>query len=316
MDTSAANVFSSVFNTTLLHAAMRSSVPIMYAGLCAAITQQAGILNIGTEGIMLIGAFVAVTVSYFAQSWLVGVLCAMLVGMIVAWILALGNLRYNANMPAICTAMNMFAVAITRFGLESIFHTAGNFSSPEIVPIPTVHFKFMENIKILNDIFNDWCLTEWAVILFVALLYVVIFKTTWGLHMRSVGRMEQAAKTAGINVTRIKYQAITVGGLLGGLAGAHLSLGYSVMFQQNMTNNRGFMGIAAMWFGNANPVGTVAGAFIFGFFDSVGARLQPFYGYASRLILAMPHLATIIILSIVLFVKKQNDAKRKSSLPK
>lgn len=209
--------------------------------------------------------------------------------------------------------MNLLAMGLTRFMLESMFKVVGSFIDPGIPKIPRVHFGFMDNIPILNDVFNDWNLTEWLVFLMVALFYIVIYKTTWGLRMRSVGKMEMAAQTAGINVTAIKYQSMLFSGLLGGLAGAHLSLGYMTMFNQNMTNNRGFMGVAAMWFGNAHPVGTVIGAYIFGFFDSVGSRLQP-YGFPPQFVIAMPYLVTVIILAVVLYVQKKREAARKSSL--
>lgn len=313
MSGSISEILSSVFAPSLWYAALRYSTPIMYAGLCAALTQQAGILNIGTEGIMLMGAFLAVVGGYFTGSWIIGILVAMAGGVLIAWFIAVGNLRYRANMPAICTAMNLLVLGLTRFLLETMFGTAGSFIDPKIPPIPKVHLAFLDNIPVLNEIFNNWSLTEWMVILFVVLLYILLYKTTWGLHMRSVGRMEQAAQTAGINVTAIKYQAILAGGALGGLAGAHLSLGYSTMFVENMTNNRGFMGIAAMWFGNANPLGTVAGAYIFGFFDSVGNRLQPF-GFPSQFVLAMPYLITIIVLAVVLWAQKRQIKRKKSSL--
>ncbi|MDR1249503.1 MAG: hypothetical protein LBK63_09400 [Treponema sp.] len=173
-----------------------------------------------------------------------------------------------------------------------------------------MHFN---NIPILGEYFNNWCLTEWLVLLIVPLTWFVIFKTTWGLWVRSVGKMELAAQTAGIHVESYKYQAILVSGLLGGLAGAHLSLGYSNMFVQGITNNRGFMGVAAMWFGGAHPVYTVLGAYIFGFFDSTGSRLQP-YGFPSQFMLAIPYFITVVILAIVMALQLFRENWQKSSL--
>lgn len=315
METSGWDIIKSVFSPSLLYAAFRSATPIMYAGLCAAMTQQAGILNLGTEGIMLMGSFLAVAVGYFSGSWLLGILAAMVGGAGIAWLLAVGSLRYNASMPAICTGMNLLVLGFTRFLLEAVFKVQGSFINPGIPSIPKVNLPFLEAVPVLNDLFNGWTLTEWLVIVVVAALYFVIYKTTWGLRMRSVGKFEMAAQTAGINVMGIKYQSLLVSGLLGGLAGAHLSMGYSNMFVQGMTNNRGFMGIAAMWFGGAHPVYTVVGSYLFGFFDSAGARLQP-YGFPPQFVLAMPYLVTVIILALVMWVQKSKEKKRKSSLPR
>jgi simple sugar transport system permease protein len=310
MDSRIPEILANVFSPSLFYASLRASTPIMYAGLCAAMTQQAGILNLGTEGIMLMGAFLAVAFGYLTESWLWGVFAAMAGGMIIAGWLAVANLRYRAFMPAVCTGMNLFVLAFTRFLLESLFKVQGTFISPRIPAIPRIKF---DTIPVLSEYCNNWCLTEWLALLIVPLVWFVIFKTTWGLRVRSVGKMELAAQTAGINVDSYKYQAILASGLLGGLAGAHLSLGYSNMFVQGMTNNRGFMGVAAMWFGGAHPVYTVLGAYIFGFFDSTGSRLQP-YGFPSQFVLAIPYFITVVILAIVMAVQLRREKRQKSSL--
>ena len=123
--------------------------------------------------------------------------------------------------------------------------------------------------------------------------------------------MPLAAQTAGINVNAMKYQAIAISGLVGGLAGAHLSLGYSTMFVENMTSSRGFMGVAAMYFGGAHPVFTALGCLVFGFSDSIGARLQA-NGVPSQLVLLMPYVVTVVVLAMA--SKMSAEKKRKSSL--
>ena len=303
-------IMGNVFSPSLFYASLRASAPVMYAGLCAAMTQQAGILNLGTEGIMLMGAYLAVAFSYLFHSWVAGVCAAMLGGALIAGMLGIANLRYKAFMPAVCTGMNLFVLGFTRFLLETNFKVQGVFVNPRIPSIPRIS---MGNVPFLKDFLNNWCLTEWLIFLIVPFIWFVIFKTTWGLRVRSVGKMEMAAQTAGLNVQAYKYQTLLISGLLGGLAGAHLSLGYSNMFVQGMTNNRGFMGIAAMWFGNAHPVYTVIGAYIFGFFDSTGSRLQP-YGFPSQFVLAIPYVVTVVILAVVMFIQIRNEVRKKSSI--
>ena len=305
--------FSNIINVSLIYATFRASTPIIYAALCAAITQQANILNVGTEGIMLMGAFMAVAISYTTGSWMLGVLAAMLSGMFMAWIIAIGHIRYKADNCAIGMGVNLLAVALTKYLLNAILGQQGSFSDPKIIGIPKVHIPFLKNIPVFNDIFNDWSITEWFVIILVIAVWFVFYKTVWGLRLRAVGKFEQAAQTAGINVNGMKYQAILIAGLIGGLAGAHLSLGYSNLFRESMTNNRGFMGVAAMYFGNANPIFTAIGCLIFGFADSVGARVQA-YGVPSQIVLLMPYVITIVVLVISLVSKQAAEKKKKSSL--
>ena len=305
--------FSNIINVSLIYATFRASTPIIYAALCAAITQQANILNVGTEGIMLMGAFMAVAISYTTGSWMLGVLAAMLSGMFMAWIIAIGHIRYKADNCAIGMGVNLLALALTKYLLNAILGQQGSFSDPKIIGIPKVHIPFLKNIPVLNDIFNDWSITEWFVIILVIAVWFVFYKTVWGLRLRAVGKFEQAAQTAGINVNGMKYQAILIAGLIGGLAGAHLSLGYSNLFRESMTNNRGFMGVAAMYFGNANPIFTAIGCLIFGFADAVGARVQA-YGVPSQIVLLMPYVITIVVLVISLVSKQAAEKKKKSSL--
>lgn len=302
-----------IFNASLIYATFRASTPIIYAALCAAITQQANILNIGTEGIMLVGAFTAVAISYFTGSWLLGVVIAMFAGALIAMLMALGHIKYNSEICAIGMGINLFAIAITKFLMQVLFNTNGTFSDPKIVPIPRVHLPFLENMPTLNQLFNDWCFTEWFVILFIIILQFIFYKTVWGLRLRAVGQFPMAAQTAGIHVNAVKYQAMLISGLIGGLAGAHLSLGYSAQFVENMTNNRGFMGVAAMYFGGANPVLTAVGCLLFGFADSVGARLQA-YGIPAQFVLMMPYLVTVIVLAISMVIKIGAARKKESSI--
>ena len=302
-----------IFNLSLIYATFRASTPIIYAALCAAITQQANILNIGTEGIMLVGAFTAVAVSYFTGSWMLGILAAMLGGAFIAMIMAVSHIKYNSEICAIGMGVNLLAIALTKFMLQVFFHTSGSFSNPSIVPIPKLHMAFLENVPVLNSLFNDWRFTEWFVIIFIILLQFIFYKTVWGLRLRAVGQFPMAAETAGIQANAVKYQAMLISGLIGGLAGAHLSLGYSTQFVENMTNSRGFMGVAAMYFGGANPVLTAMGCLLFGFSDSVGARLQA-YGIPAQFILMRPYIVTIAVLAISMAVKIQATKKKQSAL--
>ena len=306
-------IFGEIFNSSLIYSTFRASTPIIYAALCATITQQANILNVGTEGIMLVGAFTAVSISFFTGSWILGVLAAMIAGAIIASIMAIGHLRFKADITAIGMGINLFAIAFTKFLLQVLFKINGTFSDPRIIAIPRLNISLLNKIPIIGNIINNWAITEWFVIPFIIILQFFIFKTVYGLRLRSVGQFPMAAESAGINSNRIKYQALIFSGLIGGLAGAHLSLGYSAQFVENMTNNRGFMGVAAMYFGGANPIKVSIGCLLFGFADSIGARLQA-YGLPSQFVLMMPYIVTVVVLAISMAVKIRNQRQKESSV--
>lgn len=307
--------FEKIFSLSLIYATIRSATPIIFAALCASITQQANILNIGTEGIMLIGAFTAVAVSFLTGSWLLAIVVAMLAGVLIAMVMAVGHIKYGAEICAIGMGVNLFAIAITKYMLKSLSGQRGSFSDPKIIGIPKVHMDWLDNYPRLSAVFNNWSVTEWFAIVLVILITFFLYKTVWGLRLRAVGQFPLAAQTAGINVNAMKYQAIALSGLIGGLAGAHLSLGYSKLFAENMTNGRGFMGVAAMFFGGAHPVLTSIGCLVFGFADSVGARLQS-YGVPSQFVLLMPYVVTVVVLAVSMVSKQIKENKRKSSLYK
>ena len=304
---------TSIIDYSIIHATIRASTPILLAAFSAVITQQANILNVGVEGIMLMSAFMAVYVSFLTGSWILAVLAAVVVGLLVAVIIGLAHLKYKGDIFAVGMTVNLLVLALTRFLLQKLLKASGSFYSAEIAPMPKIHFAFLEKLPILNSVFNNYSLLEVLIVPIVVLMWFVLYKTIWGLRTRSIGLNEEAAETAGINTYKRKFQVILLSGVIGGLAGAHLSLGYSNMFVENMTNGRGFMGVAAMFFGNANPVFTTIGCFIFGFADSVGARLQA-YGFPSQFVLMIPYLSTVIILAISMISKQRKNKKMKSAV--
>ncbi len=304
-----------IFNISLIYAMLRSATPLIYAALCASITQQANILNVGTEGIMLTGAFFAVAISYLSGAWYLGVIAAMLAGVFMAGIMAVGHIKFKADITAIGIGVNIFALALTKFLLNVVFNKSGTFSDPAIKPIPRVRIAALDQAGEVGRLFNGWAVTEWFVIILVIGMSFLLYKTIWGLRLRAIGQHPVAAQSVGIHVNSMKYKAMIISGLIGGLAGAHLSLGYSALFTENMTNNRGFMGVAAMYFGGADPFKTTLGCLVFGFSDSVGARLQP-YGLSSQIVLMMPYLVTVIVLAISMYARLRRIERKKSSLLK
>lgn len=302
-----------ILSYNLIHAMIRSSTPILFAALAATITNSTNILNVGIEGTMLMGAFVGVAVSYTTGSWLMGVMAAIIAGVIVSGIIALAHLKYGANIFAVGTTINIFAIAATKFGLNTYLKSYGSFSSPDIAPIPNISIGFLAKNPVINSIFNNYSILELLAIVLVGVMYFVLYKTVWGLQVRSVGLKPMAAQSSGVSSLGKKVQTLLLSGVLAGMGGAYISLGYTTQFVENMTSGRGFMGIAAMFFGNGNPIAVWIGCLVFGFSDSLGARMQSFGLYA-QFVLMVPYLATILVLAISMYRKISREKKQRSAI--
>jgi len=304
--------FFQIFNDTLFRATIRASTPILLATLSCVLTKQADILNIGVEGTMLAGAFTAVYVGYSTGSWLAGLLSAIAVGIIISMFMAMAHIRYGADIFVVGMGVNMLALGVTRFLMQKLLGISGVFVAPEIPPLPRL--KFSVNMGPLFDsLFNEYSLFEPLAIVFVFVIAYVLYRTVWGLRLRSVGLNPMAAETAGISVPMRKFEVMIWSGILGGMAGAHLSLGYSRMFVENMTNGRGFMGVAAMFFGGGNPIWGWVGCLIFGFADSLASRLQPL-GMPPQFVLAIPFVVVIFVLAMAMMRAGRREATRKSAV--
>ncbi|WP_313757736.1 ABC transporter permease [Tissierella sp.] len=304
-------MFSELFNLALIQHTIRTATPLILAALGGLLTQQAGILNIGMEGMILLGAFFGVVGSYFFGSSFMGVFLAAFIGLLIGLLFALFVIDLKSDEFVIGIAINIFAGGLTVFLLRSIFGVKGAFSSPDIVPLPRLNFPMLNKISFLNTIFNNHTVFIYISWILVVLTYIYLYKTPQGIWLRASGEYPDALETAGISPRKMKYISSIACGILCGLAGAHLSLGYLTLFTENMSANRGFIALAAIIFGKANPVGTFFAALLFGFFDALGIRLQV-VGIPSQFTQMIPYVATIFALIIV--TKRQIAKKDKGRI--
>ena len=302
-------MFKQLFNLALVQHTIRTATPLILAALGGLLTQQAGILNIGMEGMILLGAFFAIVGSYFFGNAFVGVALAILVGVLVGLLFALFVIDLKSDEFVIGIAINIFAGGLTVFLLRSIFGVKGAFSSPKIVPLPRINIPLISKIPFLNIIFNNHTIFIYISWILVVLVYIYLYKTPHGTWLRASGEYPEALETAGVSPRKMKYISSIACGVLCGLAGAHLSLGYLTLFTENMSANRGFIALASIIFGQANPIKTFLAALLFGFFDALGIRLQG-VGIPSQFTQMIPYLATIIALTII--TKRQFDKTKKS----
>lgn len=300
--------FFDVITYTLFHTMIRSSTPVILAAIAAVISKQAKVINIGIEGTMLFGAYFGYVVGNASQSWVLGVLTGMIVGILLGVIVGMAHLKFKAHILVVGFAINMLALAMTRFLLQQTYNVSGALILPNPVSIPSINLAFLQNYPVLESLFSGYCIIELIAIVLVILTWFVLYRTSMGLHLRSVGLHELAAETAGIKIVRMRFIAITISGLFSGLAGAYLSMGYSTMFVENMTNGRGFMALAAMNFGSGNPIWAMFGALIFGFTDAVALRLQS-YGFPAQLLMMLPYIVTVMVLAIAMLRARRKEKK-------
>lgn len=298
-----------VLNLTLIQHTIRTATPLILAALGGLLTEHAGMLNIGMEGMILLGSFFGVLGSFYFSSSLAGVLLAGLVGLLVGLLFAIFVIDLKSDEFIVGIAINIFAGGLTVFLLRSIFGVKGAFSSPGIIPLPRLDFPGLASIPFLNVIFNNHSIFVYISWVLVVLIYIYLYKTPQGVWLRAAGEYPEALETAGVSPKRMKYISSIICGLLCGFAGAHLSLGYLTLFTENMSADRGFIALAAIIFGRANPIRTFAAALMFGFFDALGIRLQVM-GIPSQFTQMIPYAATIVALFIL--TKRQIAKKKKA----
>jgi simple sugar transport system permease protein len=254
------------------------------------------VVNIGLEGMMLMGAFFAVWGSIWSGTWVVGLLMAMLFGGLLALVHAFFSIHLRADQIVSGFAVNLLALGLTGYLFTAIY--PGGISTGQVSRVPQVALHFLGGIpwlgSFLRDVFGDLSLLVWVMFAAVILAYVVLFKTAIGLRIRSVGEHPRAADTVGISVYGVRYAAVTVSGVLAALGGAFLSIGFTGTFEKNMTAGRGFIALAAVIFGKWRPGWAFAATLLFGFGFALAGPLQREADISANLISTVPYVLTLI----------------------
>ena len=286
----------------LLAAMLRYATPLAFASLGGLFSERSGVVNIGLEGMMLTGAFFAVWGSDVTGSWQLGLAIAIVAGGLMALLHAFFSITLRADQIVGGTAINFIALGLTTYLLIKIYGDEG--TPTDIQTIPNVHLGFLDGIpgigSFLEDVFGRLNLMIWVAMALVVVTWVVVFKTTVGLRIRSVGEHPRAADTVGINVYAIRYGAVTLSGMLAAAGGAYLSLAFVGSFQDNMTAGRGFIALAALIFGNWRPFGAAIACLLFGFSSALAKALQEYSLSVSVLFEALPYVLTLIAVAGVI----------------
>jgi len=281
----------------LLAAMLRYATPLAFAALGGLFSERSGVVNIGLEGMMLMGAFFAVWGSDLTGSWILAILIGAGAGGAMGLLHAIFSVTLRTDQIVGGTAINFLALGITSYLFFKLYGQQGTPS--DISTIPNVHLAFLGH-GFFGDVFGNLNVMIWAGIALVGITWVFIFKTRLGLRVRAVGEHPRAADTVGINVYAIRYAAVTFSGVLAAAGGAYLSIGFGNSSTENMTAGRGFIALAALIFGNWRPFGAAAACLLFGFSSALGVSLQAYSLSISTLFTALPYLLTLIAVAGVI----------------
>lgn len=284
--------------SALLAAMLRYATPLIFAALGGLFSERSGVVNIGLEGMMLMGAFFGVWGADLTGSWLGGLLIGMASGGLLALVHAIFAVTLRADQIVSGFSLNLLALGITGYFYVDVFGAQG--TPDTIARVPDVRLPGVESIPFVGDVLGEVNLLVWLGLLSVLLTWVVVFRTPLGLRLRSVGENPLAAETAGLSVVRTRYLAVVTSGLLAAAGGAYLSIGFVGSFTQNMTAGRGFIALAALIFGRWYPGGALAAALLFGFSSALAQRLPAFSPSAATLFQALPYVLTLIAVAGVI----------------
>ena len=279
----------------LLFTGVRLAVPLLLAALGETVAEKAGVINVGMEGMMLAGALAGFAASFAAHSPWAGAGAAALAGVTLAALFAALTVGLGADQVVVGTAVNILAL-----GLTGVFFRAepqlNGATAASFAPLSLPFFHHSAGAAVVAALFEQNAL-GWLAWVLVPLLWLLLFRTRSGLRLRATGERPSAADGAGVRVARVRIAATLVGGALAGLAGAYLSLGYTVGFGENMTAGRGFIALAVVILGRWNPFGVAAAALLFGLASALQFQFQASSTrFPYQFFLALPYLLTLLAL--------------------
>jgi ABC-type uncharacterized transport system permease subunit len=280
----------------LLAGTLRRASPLALGALAGVLCERAGVINIAIEGMLLFGAFAGSIVASASDNKWAGVLGGIAIGALLGLALGVLSIRYTVDQVVGGTVINIFALGMTSYLAAAVLTRYPDLNSP-----PTfrpVGIPLLEDIPVVGPVLFDNTPHVYLTLVLVAIVTVALFRTRWGLRLRSVGEHPSAADTVGIDVRHIRYVAVMLGGAVAGFGGTFFSLDSAGRFEQEMTAGRGFIALAAVIFGRWHPVGALGAALVFGFAEEFQGRLAALGSpIPSEFLLSAPYVVTLIVVA-------------------
>jgi general nucleoside transport system permease protein len=283
-------VWSALFAATL-----RFATPLLFAALGGILSERSGVINVGLEGMMLMGAFFGIFGADVFGSWWLGTLVGIGAGGVLGLVHAVFSIALRADQVVSGVAVNLLALGIT--GYVFIYHYGEQGTPGDVARAPEIELPLIKDIGVLGEIIGEMNVLTWLALLLVPVVALYLFRTPAGLRLRSVGEKPRAADTVGIPVLRTRYLAVIASGCLAGLGGVYLSVALVGSFNENMTAGRGFIALAVVIFGSWRPYMALAGACLFGFSSAVAQRLPAFSESLAVLFQALPYVLVLIVVA-------------------
>ena len=302
------NILRIICSTEFFYSIFRVTTPILLAALGAMITSRAGVVNIGLEVIMLFSALAGVVTSAWTQSAAVGLLAAILVGVLISALMAYVMLVLRSDITLTGFAVNALGSGCTVFLLYVICNDKGISSSLASKVLPKVNLPLIQDIPFVGKVLSGHNIMTYVAFLLIIVIYWLVNKTPLGLRIRAVGENPHAAESVGIKVTRIQLIAMLISGVLAGMAGAYMSMGYVSWFARDMMAGRGFIALAAQQLGQGTVVGSMLASLAFGAADSLANNLQALR-LPSEFVQSIPYAVTIVGLVIYSASKKRREQR-------
>jgi len=286
------SILRASFFIGILASGVRLATPYLYAGLGETLSQRSGVLNLGVEGQMLMGAFTAFYVTFQTGNVWLGILAAMVVGLVMGLAMAFVSVNLQAVQGISGIGFYLFGLGMSTLLFQMLVGTVETVSGFSPVTIPV-----LSDIPVIGEILFQQNILVYIAFALVPIIHFVLQKTTLGLRIRAVGENPEAADSLGVSVARVRYITVTLGGLLSGVAGASMSIALLNVFQQNMTSGLGFIAVALVYFGGWRPFGVMLGALLFSMVNALQLRLQvEGIPVPSDLMVMMPYVLTIVAL--------------------
>lgn len=316
------NVIQGIFSAAFLASILRVATPILLPSLGALVSDRAGVINIGLEGTMLVAAFTGVVLSAYSPQWFgpelaatigpwFGLAGAIVMGILMSLLLGFLHLRLKADLILSGIALNILGSAGTVAIMFELTGDRGNTSTLASMSMPFVQLPtFINDIPLIGpffyQVFNNQSVMTWLAFLSVIFVWFLLYRTTFGMHLRAAGANPAAAQSVGIRVIQTRYFALMLSGVFAAMGGIHMSMGYLNLFQRDMTSGRGFIALATPLLGGNNPYGTGLASLVFGFFDALAIRIGSLQ-IPSQLPQMIPYIATVMALVIYALQARQRQ---------
>ncbi len=285
-----------LFDIELFASGIRLATPLILAALGGMFSERAGVVNIALDGIMIFGAFAGAAIAYETGNPWIGLMGAVMVGALIAHIHGVASIRYRADQVVSGTAINLLAIGVPAMLANGFYDTTS--STPNIeITIPKITLPLISEIPYLDILLGKYSFIVYFTFLLVPLSWFILFRTSFGLRLRSVGENPEAADTAGVNVYLMRYYGVWISGILAGLGGAFLSIAHGSSYVRSISAGRGFIALAALIFGRYNPFLTLLGCLMFGIADAFQIRVQGVIEVPTQFVQMFPYILTMIILA-------------------